>query len=187
MKNMYNYILNLLFPKKCINCGRENSFLCEDCLSLIEINEINYCACVTNPLKNTLKCEKCPQSISAVFTILNERQKLSQKLLKKSEIIPELNVYFSYLIISYLKKITTINLNDSFSLFPENKSVKYLTEKLSKFTKIKIADKSKNILLITKKYPSEDIFETIKLLKADNIYIVTLFREIKKYQNENQI
>lgn len=187
MKNIYKYILNLLFPKKCINCGRENSFLCEDCLSLIEINQINYCACVQNPVKNILKCENCPTSISAVFTILNEKQKIAQRLLLKSETLPELNVYFSYLIITYLKKITTFNLNDDFSFFPVNKDAKNLTENLSKFTKIKISDNSKNIFLITKKYPDKDIPKIVESLEADNIYIVTLFREIKKYQNGNQI
>lgn len=186
MKNIHKYILNLLFPKKCINCGRENSFLCEDCLSLIEINQINYCACPENPLRNKFKCPDCPQEISAVFTVLNQNQKLSQRLFLKSKSIPELNIYFSYLIISYLKKITTFNLNDNFSFFYADEDIKKITENLSQFTKIPINSKSKNILLITKKYPNEDIFKTIQNLEANNIYIITLFREIKKYQNESQ-
>ncbi|MDD3032582.1 MAG: double zinc ribbon domain-containing protein [Candidatus Pacebacteria bacterium] len=186
MKNIHKYLLNLLFPKKCINCGRENSFLCEDCLSLIEINQIDYCACAQNPIKNKLKCENCPQKISGVFTVLNEKQKLSQNLFLKSKLIPELNMYFSYLIISYLKKITTFDLNDDFNFFYANEDVKKITENISQFTKIPINKKSKNILLITKKYPDEDILEIIQNLEAKNIYIVTLFREIKKYQNESQ-
>lgn len=33
------FILDLLFPKFCINCGKEGSYLCEDCFSLIDISE----------------------------------------------------------------------------------------------------------------------------------------------------
>lgn len=182
MKNMYNYILNLLFPKKCINCGKENSFLCEDCLSLVEINEINYCACPQNPIKNKLKCDNCPQFLSAVFTVLNEKQKISKYLVLKSETLPELNLYLSYLIVTYLKKTTNLNLNNNFSLFPKNK----LTETLSKFTKIPITNKGENILLIIKKYPCEDISKIIETLEAKNVYILSLFREIKKDQNKSQ-
>jgi len=32
-----NFILNLLYPQFCFNCGREGSYLCEDCKSTLEI------------------------------------------------------------------------------------------------------------------------------------------------------
>jgi hypothetical protein len=125
-----------------------------------------------------LKCENCPQIISAVFTILNEKQKLSQKLFLKSKSIPELNIYFSYLIITYLKNITNLKLDSNFAFNFENEEVKNITENLSKFSKIPINNESKNILLLTKKYPSEDIFKKIETLNAEKIYIISLFRQI---------
>lgn len=178
MNNIYNYILNLFFPKKCINCGRENSFLCDDCLSLIELNKINYCACVKTPLKDKLKCNNCPPKICSVFTIFNEEQKLVQKLFSKSKSIPELNIYFCYLIITHLKNITNTVLDNTFVINYDNDEVKNIAQSLSKFIKISINTKSKNILLITKKYPNEDIFKKIETLDVEKIYIISLFRQI---------
>ncbi|MDD4358466.1 MAG: hypothetical protein PHY30_01465 [Candidatus Pacebacteria bacterium] len=173
MKNIYNYILNLIFPKKCINCGKEGSHFCEDCLSLIELNKINYCACANNPRKNCSRCENCPSNIFAVFTVFNEKQKLVQKLLFKSKTIPDLNLYFSYLIITYIKIMTNLNLNENFSIFYKDKEVKNIAKMLSKFTKLKISDQKENILFLTKKYPCESVD-----LKNKKVYIISLFREI---------
>lgn len=39
---MENFLLDILFPKFCINCKREGSYLCEDCLSLIDIFDKQY-------------------------------------------------------------------------------------------------------------------------------------------------
>lgn len=178
MKNIYNYILNLFFPKKCINCQREGSYLCEDCLSLIELNQITYCACIKNPLKNKIICDNCPKLVSAVFTIFNEKQYICQKLFLKSKTIPDLNAYFSYLIITHLKNITNINLDNNFAIYFENEDIKNIAKSLSKFTKIPIKNNSKNILFITKKYPSDDIFKIIKTLNAKEIYVISLFRQI---------
>lgn len=178
MKNIYNYVLNLLFPKKCINCKRENSYLCEDCLSLIELNQIHYCTCPQNPNKNHLRCDKCSNLIFNVYTIFNEKQKLSQKLFLKSKTLPELNTYLAYLIITQIKNITILNLENNFALNFENEEMKKLTECLSEFTKIPIRKNAKNILLIAKKYPSKDIFEKIEKIKAEKIYVITLFRKI---------
>jgi len=173
MKNIYNYVLNLIFPKKCINCRREGSYLCEDCLSLIELNQINYCACKANPRKNRLRCENCPAHIFHVFTIFNEKQKLSQKLFLKAKIISELNIYFTYLIITYINNMTNLNLNENFAIYFKDNELKNIAKSLSKFTKIPINNTSNNILFITKKYPCEDID-----LKNKKIYVISLFREI---------
>jgi len=38
-----NFILDILFPKFCVNCNREGEWLCQDCFSLIDIFEKNSC------------------------------------------------------------------------------------------------------------------------------------------------
>lgn len=178
MNNMYNYILNLFFPKKCINCGRENSFLCDDCLSLIELNKMVYCACPKASLKNKLKCANCPSNIYAVFTIFNEKQKLVQKLFQKSKSMPELNIYFCYLIITHLKNLTNIVLDNTFTINYDSAEIKNIAESLSKFTKIPLNTKAENVLLITRKYPNENILKKIETLKTKKIYVISLFRQI---------
>lgn len=171
MKNIYKYFLNLIFPKKCINCKREGSFFCEDCLSLIELNQIQYCACSKNPQKGILRCNNCPSNISCVYTVLNEKQYLAKKLFLKAQKIPELNLYLSYLIISYIKNVVNIKLDNTFSIFFKDKEMENIALNLAKFTKLKIGTETENILFITKKYPEEDID-----LKKKNIIVLSLFR-----------
>ncbi|MDD4661821.1 MAG: hypothetical protein PHG24_00890 [Candidatus Pacebacteria bacterium] len=171
MENIYKYILNLIFPKKCINCKREGSFLCEDCLSLIEINQIKYCACANNPKKGILKCSDCPSNIYCVHTVLNEKQYLTQKLYLKAKNLSELNNYFSYLIITYIKNEANIKLDNNFSIFFKDEEMKNIALNLAKFTKLKIGRKTDNILFLTKKYPKESIN-----LKNKKVFVISLFR-----------
>ena len=37
-KRTKNFVLDILFPKTCLNCQRENYFLCPDCQALLEIS-----------------------------------------------------------------------------------------------------------------------------------------------------
>lgn len=39
---MWDFILDFLFPKKCLGCGREGSWLCSDCFSKIEYFDQPY-------------------------------------------------------------------------------------------------------------------------------------------------
>ena len=43
------FFLNLLFPPCCINCQSEESYLCQDCLSLIDISPNQYCPFCRRP------------------------------------------------------------------------------------------------------------------------------------------
>jgi len=42
VENFFDKILNLFFPKKCINCQQLGNYLCYDCFSLIEIMQKEY-------------------------------------------------------------------------------------------------------------------------------------------------
>ena len=37
METLKNFLLDLLFPKNCFGCQREKTYLCEDCISLLDI------------------------------------------------------------------------------------------------------------------------------------------------------
>lgn len=41
-KIIKDFSLNLLFPKFCLGCKKEGSYLCQDCISLLDICEYNY-------------------------------------------------------------------------------------------------------------------------------------------------
>jgi len=166
MKNMCNYILNLIFPKKCMFCHREGFFICEDCLSLIEINQIQYCNCFTNPQKNILKCQNCNKEICGVYTVLNSKQKIAKILFEKSQKNPELNLALSFLIISHLRDIT---ISKNSIIIPQSKRVEKLAETLSEI--LKLNNNNENIIILSENYP----FEIRGNKKAT---IVTLFRDI---------
>jgi len=62
--NFKDYILDLFFPKFCLGCKKEGSYLCEDCRGLLDICEFNYCLCEQGhsmlPVNSKLgKCNKC--------------------------------------------------------------------------------------------------------------------------------
>lgn len=64
MPKTKEFLLDLFFPKFCLGCKKEGSYLCEDCRSLLDICEYNYCLCSQNhqtlpPNSNSGKCSKC--------------------------------------------------------------------------------------------------------------------------------
>lgn len=63
MNNPKTFLLDLFFPKFCLGCKKEGSYLCQDCRSLLEICEFNYCLCDKNsllpPNSSKGKCQRC--------------------------------------------------------------------------------------------------------------------------------
>lgn len=72
MDKFKNFIQELLFPKFCLGCQKEGTFLCEDCRALLDICQFNYCLCEAhgNPKRilpskeclDILKCQNCQKS-----------------------------------------------------------------------------------------------------------------------------
>lgn len=108
-------LLNLFFPKQCINCNKEGSFLCEDCLSLIEINSFQYCLC--EKLEKNNKCENCKNKyLDKVFSATSFKNKIIKRAIHKLKYsyIKELSVPLAYLIIRHLQVIDCQIDNDFF-------------------------------------------------------------------------
>jgi ComF family protein len=57
------FTLDLLFPKFCLGCKKEGTYLCDDCRTLLDISEFNYCLCDQHPvlLPPTQAKGKCPR------------------------------------------------------------------------------------------------------------------------------
>jgi len=101
-------ILDILFPKHCINCHRTGSFLCEDCKYLIEILENQYCPVCgkrISSLNYTAVCKKCKSktSLDGLYSACSYRDKVARKLIiqLKSGFIKNLADILSDLIISH--------------------------------------------------------------------------------------
>lgn len=63
MKNLFKstkeFLLDLVFPKFCLSCGKEGTYLCEDCFYLIDILDSQYCPFCTSP-KIAVEGRTCP-------------------------------------------------------------------------------------------------------------------------------
>ena len=106
------FVLDILFPKFCLICGREKDYLCQDCFSLIEINERQYCP-FCSPPKIVLDGKTCPscrrtKSLNGLYSATSYDNYIIKKLIYqfKYSHVKELAKPLSSLIINNL-----INLN----------------------------------------------------------------------------
>ncbi|MDD4830875.1 MAG: phosphoribosyltransferase family protein [Candidatus Pacebacteria bacterium] len=77
-----SFLIDLFFPKHCLICGKEKTFLCQDCFSLIEINSFRYCLC-QKPQRAAIQ-GKCPSCRNRALTGLYFACIFGQKALKKA-------------------------------------------------------------------------------------------------------
>lgn len=84
-------LLDIIFPKFCLNCQKEGEFLCEDCQSLIEISEYQFCPFCKYP-NRVIKFGKCEKHLSkkldTLFSALPYQDKLVKKIIFKFKYPP---------------------------------------------------------------------------------------------------
>lgn len=91
-----NFSLDLLFPKFCLGCQKEGTYLCDDCRALLEISEFDYCLCSKNPFrlpieqKNNGKCPRChDKKLAGLYFALPYKEKsLTRKLIHQFKYQP---------------------------------------------------------------------------------------------------
>lgn len=145
------FIFDLLFPKFCLNCQKEGSYLCQDCFSLIDISEKEYYF-----LKN-LNGLFCPASYDnfVVKKLINQ--------FKYQPYIKELAKPITSLIITYLINLDKVKNLQGFILVPiplHKKKLKIrgfnqaeeLAKELSKFLKTPIFE---DVLIKIKQTPAQ--------------------------------
>jgi len=95
-----DFLLDLLFPKFCLGCQKEDFYLCQDCRSILDISEYDYCLCSTKPLRLAPltegnfygKCQRCQnKKLSGLFSALPYKEKhLTKKLIYQFKYQPYL-------------------------------------------------------------------------------------------------
>ncbi|MEA3293189.1 MAG: ComF family protein [Patescibacteria group bacterium] len=159
-------IPEILFPKKCLNCNKEGSYLCEDCFSLIEISENQFCPFCYPPkiVANGRTCPSCQKTkkLNGLYSATIYQDRLVKRLInrfKYSPYVKELAEVLSLLIITHIQLLNkTPNDFKNFLLIPIplnkrkirkrgfNQSM-LLAREMSKFLKIDILD---NVLIKTR-------------------------------------
>ncbi len=91
------FTADLLFPKRCLGCQKEGIYLCDDCRTLLDINEFNYCLCSQNPIRLTSenksgKCSRCSnKKLNGLYFALPYKEKqLTKNLIHQFKYKPYL-------------------------------------------------------------------------------------------------
>lgn len=110
IKKLYKIFLDLFFPKKCVNCGKGKDFMCEDCFSIIEVLENDYCPFCFPPKITTggRVCPSCKKDhfldgLICASSLENIVVKKTIHLFKYPPFLKELSRHLSFLIINHLK------------------------------------------------------------------------------------
>lgn len=102
-----NFFLDLIFPKICLGCKKEGSYLCKNCLEKIPLTDKFICHFCGQPSFLGRTCEKCQKKFYLTGLIFacsykNDLVKEAIKILKY-KYLQELSKPLSYLLIKCLK------------------------------------------------------------------------------------
>ncbi|MCX6720940.1 MAG: ComF family protein [Candidatus Staskawiczbacteria bacterium] len=82
MDKSKDFLLDLLFPKFCLGCKKEGTYLCDDCRGLLDISEFGYCLCEANGQPKRLleghvgKCSICSRKeLAGLYFALSYKEK----------------------------------------------------------------------------------------------------------------
>jgi ComF family protein len=95
--SLKTFLLDLFFPRFCLGCRKEGTYLCDDCRALLDIAEFDYCLCNTKPIRispqqKSGKCQRCQnKKLSGLYSALPYKEKqLTRKLIYQFKYQPYL-------------------------------------------------------------------------------------------------
>lgn len=109
-----DFILDILFPKFCLNCRKEGSYLCQDCFSIIDILKRQYCPFCYPPKtvadgKTCIYCRR-RKRLNGLYCATSYNNFIAKKLInqfKYEPYIKELSKPLSSLIIAHFLNLET--------------------------------------------------------------------------------
>jgi len=189
MKINFNSFWDILFPKKCLHCRRSGRYLCEDCFSLISINENSFCPFCSRRTKNYGNCSRHQdKNLDYLHFAVFYNQSLLKKVIKhyrKSPFIKELSIPLTRLIVAHFSLIyQPLNLKNTLLIpFPISEEKerfigfspsREITKHLAKSLNVSYSD-------LIKVSPTEDFIinnpETIKNKKIVLVKLIYHFGE----------
>jgi competence protein ComFC len=116
------FLLDLFFPKCCLGCRKEGSYLCPDCLSTMEIMENCFCLC-SKPsiMPGPGKCRRCRDSsfLDGLHFSVSYKNNLAKNLIRQFKYEPyakELSDSLVSLIITHFALMQQIPAGVDFAL-----------------------------------------------------------------------
>jgi competence protein ComFC len=84
-QNLKTIILNLLFPIECVSCGKEDVWLCNDCLLKLPLNSLPGCFFCGRENQSGATCPSCAAiyDLNGVFVCADYKNKIINQLIKK--------------------------------------------------------------------------------------------------------
>jgi len=127
-----DYLLNILFPKNCLSCGREGSYICAECFSKIPVQKSFHCLVCHKRSSDGKACPECKKraklSITGLLIASDWRNLLVRQLIYecKYRFINELTQPMALIIAKFL----TSNYLIAWPSSPETKLANWSIEKL---------------------------------------------------------
>lgn len=120
-QNAVNWLLDLIFPIRCLECKKFGRYLCGTCFRTIPVKKTFECIGCKRPTPFGATCYFCAKtsSIDRLFIVADYKNPLVEKTLKfyKYRFITGLSVPLSQLAKNYLK---WLSLKKEFNLFESN-------------------------------------------------------------------
>lgn len=117
------FILDILFPKFCVNCKTEGSYLCPDCFSLIEILDRQYCPFCQIPIvvSDGKTCSRCARThnLNGLYCVTSYKNLIIKKLIhsfKYKPFVKDISEILAFLIINHLSLIAQERLAPQLSM-----------------------------------------------------------------------
>ena len=123
LSKMKQFLLDILFPKTCLGCKKEGSWLCEDCIATLDIQNWSLCPVCQKRVLDFKTCEYCrPKTkLTGLFVPLSYENPLIKRairLFKYEPFLKELKEPLSHIIISHLNLIEFLGFDEKFILVP---------------------------------------------------------------------
>jgi len=115
LSRAYNFILDILFPIRCISCDKEGEWICRKCFKKIEIKENQTCPKCFSKSKDGKYCDKCSVCSKMKGVIITGTYE--DKLLQKAVHI------LKYKYVKDLCKPLACILNKGFNIWCKNNKV----------------------------------------------------------------
>lgn len=123
-KRIKEFILDLIFPRECLGCGKANTYICHQCLAKIELNKKFYCALCKRESQLGRICPACQPktALKAIWLATDYNDEILQELIHnfKYKYIEDLSSVLASKMIEYLQAnriLENFNINAKDTVF----------------------------------------------------------------------